>query len=334
MAVRPRGKDSYQVDVTHNGNRFRETFTGSEGNAKIIEAVVLDSLKQGRNVNEAIRNLSPSSRQNLSMSGLFTQTVNRYWSDVETKQLYNANIVVDLVGKNTNVKDIDENVIDELISTLKDQGNSNGTINRKLAALSKMLTFAHKRKLIPSKPYIEWLKEGKGRKRWFTPSEEAMLIKILTQAGFNYFCDFVIILIDTGLRKTELLKAQKRDIVDGNLSVYDTKNGDPRTVPLTKRAQSIFDKYDGDIPFAGISDNDIRFQWNYARELMGMAKDKEFVLHACRHTCASRLVQRGISLLVVKEWLGHKSLTQTLVYAHLAPNNLQEAVKVLDSKIG
>ena len=331
MAVRPRGKDSYQVDVTHNGNRFRETFTGSEGNAKIIEAVVLDSLKQGRNVNEAIRNLSPSSRQNLSMSGLFTQTVNRYWSDVETKQLYNANIVVDLVGKNTNVKDIDENVIDELISTLKDQGNSNGTINRKLAALSKMLTFAHKRKLIPSKPYIEWLKEGKGRKRWFTPSEEAMLIKILTQAGFNYFCDFVIILIDTGLRKTELLNACKTDIVNGNLSVYETKNEKPRTIPLTKRVQEIFLRYTTKYPFADLKDSDIRFQWNYVREKMGLLQDKQFVLHACRHTCASRLVQRGVSLQVVKEWLGHKNINQTLTYAHLAPKNLQDAVKVLEA---
>ena len=41
-------------------------------------------------------------------------------------------------------------------------------------------------------------------------------------------------------------------------------------------------------------------------------------------------MQRGVSLLVVKEWLGHKSLSQTLVYAHLAPSNLQDAVKVLN----
>ena len=35
-----------------------------------------------------------------------------------------------------------------------------------------------------------------------------------------YFCDFVQILIDTGLRKTELLKAQKRDIVDARQMLY------------------------------------------------------------------------------------------------------------------
>ena len=194
------------------------------------------------------------------------------------------------------------------------------------------ITFAWKRKLINFKPTIEWLKEGKGRKRFFTDQEEKKLIQILRHASFNYFADFVEVLIDTGFRKSELMGLERRDInwTNGTASIYDTKNGLNRTVPLTDRAKRILDFCDGDKPFAGFSDNDIRYQWNYARELMGLSKDKEFVLHVCRHTCASRLVQRGVSLLVVKEWLGHKSLSQTLVYAHLAPNNLQEAVKVLN----
>lgn len=332
MTVRPRGKESFQVDVTHKGERYRNSFVGTRSSVEIIEAVVLDCMKKGKNIDESIKKLNPFSRQNLSMDALFIKTANRYWADVDTKQLYNANMVVDLLGKNTTVDVIDETTIDELISTLKDQGNSNGTINRKLAALSKMLTFAHKRKFISSKPCIEWLKEGKGRKRFFSDKEENTLIEILYDANFHYFGDFVQILIDTGLRKSELLRAEKRDIINGNMSVYETKNEEPRTVPLTQRAQRILKEYKGEKPFSGLTDNDIRFQWNYARERMGLSKDKQFVLHACRHTCASRLVQRGISLQVVKEWLGHKSITQTLTYAHLAPKNLQDAVKVLERR--
>jgi len=331
MAIRARSNNgTYLIDVTHKGVRFRDTFAATESHAKVIEATALDALVKGQDPSEVLRNVSPSSRQNLSMSGLLTQTINRYWQDKDTKQLYNANIVVDIIGKNTHIKDVDENVVDNLIIQLMNKGNSNGTINRKLAALSKMLTFAWKRKLITFKPTIEWLKEGKGRKRFFTDQEEKKLIQILRHADFNYFADFVEVLIDTGFRKSELMGLEKRDIMNGNATVYDTKNGLNRTVPLTDRAQRILSKYEGDKPFAGFSDNDVRFQWNYARELMELSKDKQFVLHVCRHTCASRLVQRGVSLLVVKEWLGHKSLSQTLVYAHLAPNNLQEAVKVLN----
>lgn len=331
MAIRARSNNgTYLIDVTHKGTRYRDTFAATESHARIIEATALDALIKGQDPSEVLRNIQPSSRQNLSISALFTQTIERYWKHVDTKQLYNGNMVVDLIGPNTNVKDIDENTIDKLIIALMNKGNANGTINRKLAALSKMLTYAWKRKLINFKPTIEWLKEGKGRKRYFTNEEETKLLHLLRYAEFNYFADFVEVLIDTGFRKSELMGLEKRDIVNGNATVHDTKNGLSRTVPLTDRAQKILDTYNVDKPFAGFKDNDIRYQWNYAREQMDLSKDKEFVLHVCRHTCASRLVQRGVSLLVVKEWLGHKSLSQTLVYAHLAPNNLQDAVKVLN----
>lgn len=40
--------------------------------------------------------------------------------------------------------------------------------------------------------------------------------------------------------------------------------------------------------------------------------------HVCRHTAASRMVQRGIPLNSVREILGHGSMNVTLRYAHLA----------------
>jgi site-specific recombinase XerD len=49
-----------------------------------------------------------------------------------------------------------------------------------------------------------------------------------------------------------------------------------------------------------------------------------------RHTCASRLVNAGIDLYVVKEWLGHSSIQVTEKYAHLAPHKLSHAAKILD----
>lgn len=53
-------------------------------------------------------------------------------------------------------------------------------------------------------------------------------------------------------------------------------------------------------------------------------------MHALRHTCASRLVNKGIDLYVVKEWLGHSSIQVTEKYAHLAPHKLSHAATVLD----
>jgi site-specific recombinase XerD len=74
--------------------------------------------------------------------------------------------------------------------------------------------------------------------------------------------------------------------------------------------------------------------WERMREHLGLQDDVEFIPYALRHTCASRLVQRGVSLLVVKEWLGHTNVTTTQRYAHLSPRNLMEAVRVLNGGEG
>ena len=59
-------------------------------------------------------------------------------------------------------------------------------------------------------------------------------------------------------------------------------------------------------------------------------KKKFYTLHLCRHTCASRLVQRGVPLLLVKDWLGHEDIQTTMIYAHLAPKALHSVVGLLN----
>ena len=85
-----------------------------------------------------------------------------------------------------------------------------------------------------------------------------------------------------------------------------------------------------DMPFHLNNDQAIN-AWQWVRKLMGLQHDKEFVLHALRHTCASRLLNKGVDIVSIRDWLGHADISTTMIYAHLAPNKLAHAAEMLDS---
>ncbi|WP_424963882.1 tyrosine-type recombinase/integrase [Metapseudomonas otitidis] len=47
-----------------------------------------------------------------------------------------------------------------------------------------------------------------------------------------------------------------------------------------------------------------------------------------RHTFASRFVMNGGNILTLRNILGHTTLVMTMRYTHLAPDHLQDAVKL------
>jgi integrase len=77
--------------------------------------------------------------------------------------------------------------------------------------------------------------------------------------------------------------------------------------------------------------NNVRRSFNSALRRVGI---KDFRFHDLRHCFASHLVMAGIDITTVKELLGHKTLTMTLRYAHLAPSHKVKAVDILDGVIG
>ncbi|NQY75475.1 MAG: tyrosine-type recombinase/integrase [Candidatus Margulisbacteria bacterium] len=48
-----------------------------------------------------------------------------------------------------------------------------------------------------------------------------------------------------------------------------------------------------------------------------------------RHTYASHLVMRGVSLRIIRDLLGHSKISTTMIYAYLSPEHIQEAVASL-----
>jgi integrase len=219
-------------------------------------------------------------------------------------------------------------------SVIKEKPLSNKTVNNRTKVLSSVLRMAWKRKLIFQMPEIPNLKVDKLPPRYYSEKETEFILSNVRP----FVRDFVIILLHTGLRLGELrnLKWEHIDFKHKNLTVMESKSHKFRVIPLNRiledhllklkskannRQIFIFEGRPGE-PF-----ND--FYKAYIRELKRiMVKG---TLHMWRHTFASRLVQRGESLYVVQKLLGHASIKTTEIYAHLRIDDLESAVRVLES---
>lgn len=143
----------------------------------------------------------------------------------------------------------------------------------------------------------------------------------------------------TGLRLGEIcnLRWKHIDLESQRLTVANTadkatKSGRERSVPLTGRALAVIK----DLQEASQCRPDhVVFSTGENRPLDPGYVSKQFrryrkqaeldstvCFHSLRHTCASWLVMRGVSLYVVKEILGHSSIEVTQRYAHLAPDTM------------
>jgi integrase len=223
--------------------------------------------------------------------------------------------------------------IDGLVETIQGQGNSNGTINRKLAALSRMLTIAQQRGKLDRLPHIQRKVESECRIRFLSQEEETTALHVLIQWGKDDHADALVLLIDTGLRPSELWQVEARDFDHQVINIWKTKNRNARSISMTRRVGDILLRRAQRFPRGPLFPFDnywMEHTWDRMKAHMGLSADTQFLPYTLRHTCISRLVQRGVPLKVVQEWAGHRNITTTMRYAHLCPTSLLDAVKVLN----
>lgn len=224
----------------------------------------------------------------------------------------------------------------------KERGIESSTVNRYFAALKKTLNMAYKEwEIISGVPFIKMSSEEvNARTTVITPQEETLMIHHLrgkNKAMSNDIADLFEILLGSGLRLSEALGmtySKNVDFEHNVIMLHDKrkiKNKQLRTVPLTNRVREILEQRK-----ASGSDNVFNLNIYSTEQAFARAKrelgitNPEFCFHACRHSYASRLVEKGIDLYSVKHLLGHKVITTTERYAHMNKSKLQEAVAVLN----
>ena len=53
-----------------------------------------------------------------------------------------------------------------------------------------------------------------------------------------------------------------------------------------------------------------------------------------RHSYATHLLEAGVNLRLIQQYLGHSSLNTTMVYLHLTPASQEQAVRRIETLMG
>ena len=236
---------------------------------------------------------------------------------------------------------MDTRTLEQYQSERIKRGNKPATINRHITILKHMFTKAVDWNMVEEDSLkrvrkAKLLEECNTRLRYLSKEDCQTLISV---------CDIhlkpiVIMALNTGMRKGEILslKWDNVDLRHGFLLLDRTKNGERREIPINETLKAILTglvrrldiQYVFHHPATGNPFGNVQRSFNSA---LRRAKILDFRFHDLRHTFASQMVMAGIDLTTVRELLGHKTLTMTLRYAHLAPSHKVKAVDILDRTI-
>lgn len=209
------------------------------------------------------------------------------------------------------------------------------TILHEYAFLSKTFSWAIKRGFAESNPVkeVKAPKVHHDRCRALSTEEEKRLEAVVEPLVWSVF-EFAFL---TCMRRIEQLNLRQDDIGGGFARIRRGKNGRPRRVPLSARAQLIADIWIEIQPGRWLfhsEDNDRERLWRWygykvLTRAVKQAGIEDFTWRDFRHTGASRMAEANVSLYKIGEILGHTNPKQTLRYAHLSDAGLQEAVSYI-----
>ena len=240
---------------------------------------------------------------------------------------------------NLPLKYINTKVVEHYQTDLLQQKKKPATINRHLATLKHMFTKAAEWEMIVEDVLrrirrVKLLEENNKRLRFLTKEE----CQVLIQECSAHLKPIVIAALNTGMRKGEILNLtwDRTDMQHGFILLDVTKNGERREIPINATLRETLENLPRrlDVPLVfhrdGVRTLDIRVAFAGACRRAGI---RDFHFHDLRHTFASHLVMAGVDLTTVQKLLGHKTLSMTLRYAHLAPSHMVKALDILNTAL-
>lgn len=232
-------------------------------------------------------------------------------------------------------------IVDQLQTDLISKGYEPASNNKILTILKHMFSKAVEWEMVEEEILkrirkVKPLKNENKRLRFLSKEECQNLINSCDP----HLKPIAITALNTGMRKGEILNLRwdNVDLRHGFILLDITKNGERREIPINDTLRGVLQGITRrlDIPsvfydsITGKPFRDVKRSFSTALRKTGI---RDFHFHDLRHCFASHLVMAGVDITTVSRLLGHKSLSMTLRYSHLAPSHMVKAVDILNTAL-
>lgn len=341
-------KGNYWINIRCNGVRYRKASPdNSSSGAKAYEALLRQKIAK-----EGIITFKPEKKEesiptfivfSKKWHDVYVKTNNKYSEILNKESVLRAHLVPFFGNKPLDkISNLD---IESYKAEKQQAGQANKSINNHLIVLNKCLNTAQEWGVIEKTPNIKLLKV-QPQKFDFLNIEEC---QTLIDNGEGLFKDMILLGLKTGLRFGELIALKWEDVnfkgslltVQRSISrgkVGSTKSNKIRYIPLVEDVLQILkDKKQQDEYIFSSGDNKPLGAMTCLRWLHKACYSaglRRIGWHTLRHTFASHLAQNGVSVVIIKELLGHADVKTTMRYSHLTTSAMQGAINTLSDNIG
>jgi integrase len=173
--------------------------------------------------------------------------------------------------------------------------------------------------------------DSKPRERRLEDGDDLRLADAISSNSAWYLRPLIALAIETGMRRGELLSIRWQDVdqTARTIRILKTKNGHPRTIPLTPKAVEILTSLERkDERVFPVTPNALRLAWERLRRRAGL---EDLRLHDLRHEAVSRFFEYGLTVPEVALISGHRDPRMLSRYTHLRPEKVAEKLARLTS---
>jgi len=327
MSTYQRGKNWY-IDFTFKGQRVRESIGPKRKTANEVIAKRKAEIAENKYLDKR-KDPEPIKFYDFAKEYLQWAKVNKKPSSLRRTTSLMRQLNKEFEAKN--LSEITTWQIEKYKAKKKEEVKP-ATVNRELALLKHMFTKAIEWGKLMESPAkkVKLLKGEVKRVRFLMPDQ----VQTVLSNCADHLRPIVTVAVHTGMRKGEVLglRRDQANFDHGIISLFDTKNGERRDIPMNETVKATLRGIENESPYffcneEGEPFGDVKKAFATALRKSGIT---DFRFHDLRHTFASNLVMAGEDLNAVGELLGHKTSGMTKRYAHLSPTYKKKVVSTLD----